>query len=322
MSTIFLFTGENSYALRQEKHKWMREFSQKHGQENLQRLDGKGLSFHSLLDEVSALPFIAGKRLLIVTGIPAYSKEEMEVLPESVHPDCLLLFIDPKPDKRLSSTKSLLKIATVKEFPPIAPGQLKQWMQQYVQANGKTIQPAAQNRLLEIVGEDQDALSQELDKIQLYAGDSIEVKHVDILAVPSGEQEVWTLTNTIAAGKKNDALQYAQLLLTRGEDAYSLWSILLWMLKNTFLVFVAVQDGIKNPATIASEYGVPFPSVKSLLPFVSSARRAHMENFIRWAVATDIELKTGGYKSTQEAPEELVCLIDQFIIRSSALSAR
>jgi DNA polymerase-3 subunit delta len=320
-SSLFLFTGPNTYAIRQERQKWCQAFVLKHGEENFQMVDGSSLEFRQLLDEVGTMPFLAEKRLLVVQGLPRYSKEQIEQLAKEVHPASIIVFIEQSPDKRLASTKAFLSIATVKEFDELSDRDLRNWLQGFAKDQGKAIDLLSLEKLINIVGTNQEMLAQEMQKIILgVSGATIGKEDVERLAVPSGEQEVWTLTNLLAAGKSKEALEYAESLLLRGEDAYSLWNILLWMLKNLGAVFAAKQAGQVNPGTIASNFGVPFPSVRTLMPLAQKATPVQMFSLIDWAAETDVGLKSGVYRATQEAPEELKALIDQCIIRCTALA--
>lgn len=319
MSQIFYFTGENTYTLSQEKRRWADEFRKKHGPENFISLDGLHLSFRSFLDEIAAAPFIAEKRLIAVDGTPKFSKEETLSIPDHLHASCLLLICDSKPDKRLSSVKELQKIATVKEFPLLDRRRLEAWVDQHARSLGSSIEMDARSHLIEVVGEEQEMLASEMDKLALAAtGRGITKADVEMLAVPSGEQEVFGLTNLLAAGKKKEALAYAHDLLARGTTPQSLWAILLWMLDNLTLVSAAVAEGERNPAKIAT-LGVPFPSVRTLLPLASNIDRAALGSFVAQIIEDDIALKTGGYKATVEAPEELIALIDRFVLRCGSL---
>ena len=94
---------------------------QKHGSENMLTLLSKEATLSALLDAVQTMPFIAEKRLVVVEGIPKLEKEECKELTASVHPQTVLLFADPKPDKRLSSVKELLATSDVKTFEPLSP---------------------------------------------------------------------------------------------------------------------------------------------------------------------------------------------------------
>lgn len=315
MVQIYFFTGENAFALRQERQLWKARFAEKHGEENMLQLAAADITYRMLLDEIGTMPFIGEKRLVLIDGVPKLEKEEMESLPARMHPSSLLLICDPKPDKRLSAVKILLKIAQVKEFSPLAGSEVTAWMHTYVQKKGAVCQPRAAAVLQEIVGDDQDTLSQELEKCMTFApGQPITEEAVRRLAVPSGERAVWQLTDDLARGRTNAALQYVEQLLSRGEDPYSVWSILLWMLRNVVTVHAAVQSGERNPAAIA-KLGVPFPSVRAVLPLAERLSLSRLSAMVDWAVAADIDLKTGVYRASGEAPEELLALIDSCILR-------
>src|SRR5439155_14243659 len=62
-------------------------------------------------------------------------------------------------------------------------------------------------------------------------------------SVPSGEQEIWTLTGVLARGDLSGALHYAHTLLRSGEDPFSLWNVLLWMVRSLTSVSLCVWDG-------------------------------------------------------------------------------
>ncbi|MFA6039127.1 MAG: DNA polymerase III subunit delta [Candidatus Peribacteraceae bacterium] len=319
-ASLFYFTGGNAFAVREEKRAWQKQFEEKHGPENLVVLQALDVKYRTLLDEVSVAPFIAGKRLLIIEGTPSFTKEEVELLLGSIHPDCVLVIADAHPDKRLSAVKALLKAAQVKEFTVLDGKRLGQWMATYAATHHGSFAPGAAEHLVTFVGEDQDALAQEIVKLVTYAGDRPVTKEdVDALAVSSGEQEVWKLTNLLGEGKGDEALRYARRLLAHGEDPFSLWSILLWMLRTLVTVTAAVKAGERNPAKIASVYKVPFPSARNLLRLAQDVPLASLQALLVWATDTDKALKTGGFKSTKEAPEELLALIDQFIVRSAKL---
>ena len=281
MSQIFFFTGENTYALSQEKNRWAREFRTKHGPENYIRLEPTGLTFRMFLDEIAAAPFIAEKRLIVVEGTPKFSKEEAVLIPDHLHPSCVLLIADPTPDKRLSAVKELQKISTLKKFPMLDARSLASWIDQEAKRLGTGIAVDARTLLTEIVGEDQEMLASELAKLSLAAtGRSITKEDVEEVAVPSGDRDVFILTNLIAAGKAKEALRFATGLLERGTTAQSLWGILLWMLENLTLVTAAVQAQERNPANIASRLGVPFPSVRTLLPLASKVDLPRLKELI------------------------------------------
>lgn len=313
--SIFLFTGENAYAVSEERRRWIREFAQKHGEDSLIRVSGRDTTARELLDEISVAPFLSASRLVVVDGIPRCSKEEIDALERAVHPQTVLLFVDPSPDKRLAGTKRLLDVAQVKTFAELKSPQLRQWADALLAAEGRSIAPDAWASLLELTGTDQFLLSQELRKLSLRrpAG-PVTRDDVEELSVPTDEGVVWKMTDLLCAGSRTEALRYARRIVARGGDAYGLWAILLSMLRNVVSVGAAAASGMTDQKEIAAETGVHPFALRSLLPYARKADPQRLRAFVARCAEGDVALKTGTLRSTDEAPEEILALIDGFIL--------
>ncbi len=316
MTSITLMTGENLYALRLEKRRWIEEFTKKHGPDNIVRLDGKGLTVRELMDEVGVMPFLSEKRLVIVDGVPKSTKEEIQALEQSIHPATVLLFADPAPDKRLGGVKRLIEIAASKAFAPVRGPKLQQWMSAEAQRLGFTLSAGAADALIECLGDDQEALSSELEKLAVAVpGGIVTPDVIDTHTIPTDEGVVWTMTDMVSAGKKKEALRYARRLLERGSDAYGLWAILLSMLKNVLAVRAAIDDGLTQSRDIAERTGVHPFALRSLQSYAGRCPLPEIADVVTWAVESDVQLKTGGYRATDESPQELHALIERFLMR-------
>jgi len=297
--------------------RWKQEFSKKHGEENCAVLDGQKLTVRTLLDDVAVLPFLAEKRLVIVDGVPKATKEEMEALFANVHPQVVLLFCDPKPDKRSAGTKYLIAHAELKELKPVTGKELSKWMETTAQLAGASFNEDAKNALVEFIGADMDALSMEIEKLSLASsGKKITRADIESLSIPTDEGIVWRMTDLLCDGRRIDALKYAKRMLDRGGDAYGLWAILLSMLKNLVLVRTAIDSGIGSSQSIAEKTSVHIFALRSLVPYAKRVKSPNLASFLTWAAKADRDLKTGAIRSTDEAPQELQALIDQFILHA------
>lgn len=314
MEQLHLFSGENDYALRQELKRWKKSFAEKHGPENLVTFTTKEFSMPDLLDATATMPFIAERRLVVVEGIPKISKEELQSILSSMHPQVILVFVEPTPDKRLGVTKELLGSATQHAFPPLNIGELKAWIKKQSSDHKRKIDNDAIERLILIVGSDQQVVDTELKKLFLYSTEAISIDDVDALAVPSGSQVIWRLTDLLGSGKAEEALSFVRHSLDRGEDPYALWAILLNMLKNLTLVFAALQSGIRSDKDIAAAAGIHFFAVRGLRPLASSLSEEQLRTLVDFALTSDMALKTGGYRYTSERPEELTALLERTIL--------
>lgn len=312
MENVFLFTGENAYALRQERERWVRNFVEKHGEQNLLLLEGKTLNVGDLLDVVSIAPFLGGHRLVVIAEIPTWTKEEMENVLAERHPQTILLFTSLTPDRRQGVTKVLLEKALVKVFPLVVGPSLRQWVGHILSREGASMTPAAKSMLLERVGEDQDMLETELTKLMTFAG-TREIQEADIEALvpPSREWVVWNLTDYLSRKRRCDALLYADTLIRSGQDPVGLWTVLLWMVRSMVTVAGAIDEE-KNPTRID---GLHPRTVRSLVALVHSMTAQDLRVIVDETVQADIRLKVGEYRVTVEEPQELIALIDRLILR-------
>ncbi|MEQ1849015.1 MAG: DNA polymerase III subunit delta [Candidatus Peribacteraceae bacterium] len=311
---LHLFTGSNAFALREELRRWKRTFAEKYGDENMLILDGRSLTLPTLLDATATMPFLSEKRLVIVDGFPSIEKEDVATMLSSMHHQVVTLFIEPAPDKRTALAKEMLKVATLHEFHDLAPHELRGWITGTVKGSGKAIDHEAVAELLLIVGSDQQVLSQELAKLLCYVTSTITKQDVQLLAVPSGSQVIWRLTDLLGSGKVHEAVEFIRFSLDRGEDPYTLWSILLNMIKNVVLVSASLRSGTTDDKSIASETGMHFFAVRGLKNLARSLSPEAVTVLAKAALSADIALKTGGHKYTSERPEELICLLERTVL--------
>lgn len=308
---IYLLTGPNEYLIAEERHRWMQGFSEKHGAENCSRIVGMGLSYPSLLDEIAALPFTARKRLVVVDGVPAFTKEEMERLPSDIHPEVLLLFIDPAPDRRKSATKALLHVAEVRECPALAVAALEAWIRDTCAQEGTTIETDAVRALIHAAGTEQMALKQEITKLALYSlGKTVTVTDVSTLVPLTGERNALQLMDVLAEGEASRVLRCIDELTARGETTGGLWALLLWTVAQLPGIAAAVEQGARSPQDVMKKSGMKFGTARSLLPVIRRMDRKKLCRTLERFARADIDLKTGVLRSTAEAPQEAETILD------------
>ena len=244
---LFFFTGENTFALKEELLRWKSSFLEKHGEANLQVVSGKDLKWRDLLDEVRSAPFLGEKRLVLVEGLPTkITKEDLENLKKEIHPSTILAFVESAPDKRKTIAKFLGKEATVRGFFPSTKNQLVTWIINLAKEHGVTIDSDVASHLVDVVGTDQWHLRNELLKLISYTSNkrtneqtknespttSPSITDIDNVCLPSQKHTVWILSDLIGKGKTREAATFCRTLHESGEDAYSLWNIFLWITKN------------------------------------------------------------------------------------------
>jgi DNA polymerase-3 subunit delta len=319
MSQVHLLIGPNAFEINEERLRWVREFRQRHGPENLTALDGRKVTFRDLMDEVTVAPFIAEKRLVVVEKVPKGKKGDIAALLSTMHPNVIVLFtLETEPGRKEKLTilqKELKEAATVKQFPLKLGSQLHEWMDTVLSSHNASVSPEARVLLLNMIGEDQQLLFQELPKIALYAhGRQIVPEDVKMMVACSAEREVWKLMDFLGEGKVEEALQYVRTLLDRGFSPQALWSTFLWMVSLLVQVVAYVEDGETNPWNIARDLHTNGAGIKAILPSARKMDMAFLSHIVDQALEADRGLKTGQYRATGDEPEEILALIDRSIL--------
>ena len=314
-----MLIGPNAFEINEERLRWVREFRERHGSENLTTLDGRKVTFRDLMDEVTVAPFIAEKRLIVVEKVPKGKKGDIEALLRTMHPNVIVLFtLETEPGRKEKLTilqKELKEIAAVKQFPLKQGTQLHEWMNTVLSLHNASVSPEARVLLLDMVGEDQQLLFQELPKIALYAhGRQIVPEDVKMMVACSAEREVWKLMDFLGEGKVEEALQYVRTLLDRGFSPQALWSTFLWMTSLLVQVVAYVEDGETNPWNIARDLHTNGAGIKAIMPSARKMDVAFLSHIVDQALEADRGLKTGQYRATGDEPEEILALIDRSIL--------
>jgi len=221
-------------------------------------LDGRSLSLDDIRATCNTMPFLAENRLVIVEGLLARYEPRASIsesgkahadpletglrqylpdLPESA----LLIFTERG---ALSERNSMLKVfkelgGTVKEFAPPTGAELTAWIVQQVRAAGGGIAPRAAETLAAFVGSNLRQLAQEIDKLMAFAaGRSIQEDDVHQLVADAREMKVWTLTDAVAAGHRDLAVQALHHMLNDGAQPLMLMA----MITRQFRMLVQVKD--------------------------------------------------------------------------------
>lgn len=312
MSQVHLLTGENTFTLMEVVRTWKQQFIHKHGADNLLEVPAKGVQIVELMQEVSTLPFLAEKRLVIIEGVPKMDDVQLEQLLQSIHQDVIVLFIVPKLDKRLKVQKILLTKAQVQTFDVVKGAALKKWFLQEVSRLGLVFAPGADEYFLQKIGTNQGLLVMELEKLALYST-NITQQIIDTLCITSTEQEMWGLMSCLAKQDHVSAIAYIQRLHNQGESAIGIWSIYLWMMSQLQLMVGAIRDGASS-ANFMKDYKVSFGPAKQF-GSLAKAVAAKKNNAVFNQIATyEIALKTGGLQATVDQEQEVLAAIESSII--------
>lgn len=239
---------------------------------NITRLEGRRLKLEALAAACEAMPFLAERRVVIVADALKHTKagkerEELRAYLERVPPACDLVFVEgDEVDRRSILFTQLKKVGEVREFVPPQGPDLTRWLAERARRTGARLEPAAAQRLVDLVGPDTRALVTELEKLATYVGrgGAIGPGDVTLLVEDRQEQNLFSFIDELSARRLGPALRGAHALLEEGQAA----TYVLFMLARQIRILIGVQELAARrvrPDEIAAELGQkPFVVRKAL----------------------------------------------------------
>jgi DNA polymerase III subunit delta len=165
--------------------------------------------------------FGGGARLVVVTDVDRWKAADAKAVAsylESPTPETVLALVgeDTKKDSPLG--KACAKAGDVLVY-DIAKRRLPEWVAKQFAERGVEVDGDAARVLVEVVGDDPEALASEVDKLATWAGgDRVGVSDVERLAAGCAEVPGYELTDAWGRRDRAATLAACQLLLERSAD--------------------------------------------------------------------------------------------------------
>jgi DNA polymerase-3 subunit delta len=233
--TIYIFDGDDEFAINESIDKIRSKLGDSNIAEmNTTRLDGRSYSMSQLEDAVATVPFLAPKRLVILT-YPTNHLKDKQQQENLIHflnaekPTTKLVLVEydfftSEKERRDNKLNWLEKWATspeqakrvfVRHHPQPSGVMMTKWIQDHVKSLGGQFTPKAAVSLANQIGDDTRLVSQEIVKLLTYVNftrpvDADDVEHLTPLTAKIGDFE---LVNALRDrdGRKAQALLHRSL---------------------------------------------------------------------------------------------------------------
>jgi DNA polymerase-3 subunit delta len=280
----------------------------------LSTFNGDKATFAAIHNELSTLPFLGPRRLVVVDNADPFVTEERQKLEKYVGEPAAtgVLVLDVK---TWPATTKLAKLipenCTIVCKTPTAQTLLS-WCVAWCEAQyGKQLGQPAARLLVDLVGAEMGQLDQELNKLAVYVGDAsrIETADVDQLVGDSRAEKTFQIFDLIGSGQTGKALTMLDRLLDQGEDPNRLLGAFSWQLRR--LVQLARLQQQKWTLAEALEKTKLYRNGEQQLRHFG--RR--LDRLYDWLLSTDQALKGGS-----PLPPRLV--LEQFVVKLARTGSR
>lgn len=306
---FYIFHGNDEFRLSQTVDKMRAEMHEIDSAGlNTTEFDGSDTTAADVLSAVSAFPFLADRRLVIVKGMLTHIGrkgagetgkkqvkrllDDLPYLPDSAR----LVFVERR---ALPASNKLVKLAQTdpggfeKEF--TVPKDLTGWLMRHAKSEYNTeIEPTAAHALASVVSGDLRRADNELLKLVSYTnGEAINEDVVALLTPYTSETRIWDMIDAMAAGKGDRAMTLLHNTLAEpDEDPFRIWALFVRQFRLMLLAKEHLDSG-QSSAALADALGMKAFQVKKLPGQVRVFSLEDLETIYRRLLEYDTKIKTG-----------------------------
>ena len=274
------------------------------GAEGVELLEGEEATPERVALALDAMTLTLGRRFIIVDGTERWKDKDLDPLVDALAalaPETTIAFF-AREDGRVKVPERLHAAVrdakgVISAEVSVKPWELPKWVMARAAELGVPLEADGAQALIRHVGERQQRLVRELEKLALGAtsegddGHPLDATAVEELTASSSERRAWTVADALVAGDTRAAVAAYLQLREQGER---LPGLLYWIssrIRAAHDVAVALDDG-EAPAQIKRRLRMPSRAADRL---IADARRAGAD---RLALATceiaDLELASRG----------------------------
>ena len=274
------------------------------GQSGVELLEGDACTAESVAAALNAMTFALGRRFVIADGVERWKQDDVAAVAaamDGMDSDVLTVAFFAREDGRVKAPAALHK-AVEKAGGQIAAENvlnkrgLPGWITAQAADLGISIDKQAAKALLAQVGERQQRLLRELEKLALEYGPgaAIGVQEVHDCCASSAERKAWELADALVAGNDKHALRLLLELRQQGERLPSLQYQMVRRVRDALAVAEALAAG-KPAAQVRKTLRMPSFAADRLIADVS---RRDAEVYRRaLELLADLEVESRGGNS-------------------------
>jgi len=280
---ITLLIGENSFEIERAIDEITNDFAG-----NVERIDGSDLQLPQLPDILMGISLFATARTVIIRDLSS-NKLIWPIFGNwitQLSPDIHLVLIEPKPDKRVSTFKSLKEHASIKEFKPwneydIAKSE--KWAASEAKKQGVELNTKCIQLLVQRVGVDQWQLFHAIEKLTLV--DTISIDGIKDIIEANPIENVFSLFESALRGDIDELKKILQSL-EKSEDIYRLSALLFSQVFQ--LAVVASATKLDNAS---KDFGIHPYVVSKLTPIAKRIGKVGVSKIVAIFAQADDDIK-------------------------------
>jgi DNA polymerase-3 subunit delta len=284
------------------------------GAQGVELLEGDTGSPDGVAAALNAMTFAIGRRFVIVEGVERWKDKDLDALEASLAsmpPDTTVAFF-AREEGRLKAPARL--VAAVKGAggdvaaeSTVKPWELPKWVAARARELGLELEGGAARALVAHVGERQQRLLRELEKLalELGPGGQIGLTEVEERTAASAELRAWTLADALVAGDQAEATRTYLALRAQGERLSGLLYLIAQRLRAALEVSRALDAG-QSTSEVKRGLRMPSKAADRLISDVSRTGAEKLRRALESIADLEVSSRGGGPGGAHEDTEALL----------------
>jgi DNA polymerase-3 subunit delta len=300
----YLIHGDDHGRIAERRARLRAMAEEQSGAHGVELIEGDASTPETVARALNAMTFAIGRRFIIADGVERWKEKELDPVIAALRQidadTTIALFA--REEGRFKASGRLREAVRkaggdVAEESSVKPWELPKWVIAQARGLGLALEPDAARAIVGRVGERQQRLLRELEKLALGAGAnpsapvSFDAVEVEALTAPSAERRAWSLADALVAGDREHATRLFLALRHQGERVSGLLFFVGQRLRQAHDIACALERG-EPQAEVRRGLRMPSTAAKRL---VADAERAGPER-LRAAILeiADLELASRG----------------------------
>ncbi|MFA7244207.1 MAG: DNA polymerase III subunit delta [Patescibacteria group bacterium] len=298
---IKLIYGQDTYRSKKKLSEILAEFLVSDPNKmNLEQIDGAEMAYGDFDRAISTMPFLAEKRLVIITNFLTKNKDSdlkskiadrIGKISDQVD---IIFFESGDPDKRVSLFKKLS--ADAENFAPLVGSDIDKFILENIKKSGMEIDFQAVRLLSSGLSADLNRLENELQKLILYAKSQGRKKIIEAdvleLVEMDNNANVFHFVEALSGKNQKMAPQHLYNLIKIGEPEIKILSMIVYQYRNMIILKDFIESG-EAVAGLASKAKMHPFVVQKTLPILKKYSLAQLIGVYSYLQKIDSEIKTG-----------------------------
>jgi DNA polymerase III subunit delta len=300
----YLIHGDDHGRLAERRARLRALAEQESGAQGMELFEGEAATGEAVAGALAAMTFAIGRRFVIVDGVERWKAADVALVApalEALAPETTVVFFG-REEGRMKVPDGLAEAVAgaggdVSQEQSVKSWDLPKWAIAQAAQLGLELHPAAARVLVQHVGERQQRLLRELEKLALEFGAdrsapvTLDPEQVEQLTAGSAERKSWTLADALVAGDGAAATRTYFELRAQGEN---LGGLLYWMTRRIREALGVATRLAAGESAAQVRRGLRMPP-KVAERFVADVQRTDVAE-LREALATlaDVELASRG----------------------------